>query len=146
MPTLAAGRSVMLEHLIANGVISFRSRAIMDCREVRVGCAKPYSERRMMYAAPGGFLDIGDLERHFSMPPSAISDVSLPEGETTISFMLQNFWILINVRLNGKGPFQLMLDSGGRNILSPSVAWQVGATDTGTVPITTSYSSSPCRR
>jgi hypothetical protein len=84
--------------------------------------------------------DIGDVERHFSMPPSAISDVSLPGGETSISFMLQNFWILINVRLNGKGPFQLMLDSGGRNILSPSVAWQVGATDTGTVPITTSYS------
>jgi hypothetical protein len=29
----------------------------MDCREVRVGCAKQYSERRMMYAASGGFLN-----------------------------------------------------------------------------------------
>ncbi len=83
--------------------------------------------------------DTGNLDGHFSMPPSATGDVSLPGGETRIPFMMQNFWIFIKVRINGKGPFQMMLDSGGRNILSPSVAWQVGASETGTVPVTSTY-------
>jgi hypothetical protein len=83
--------------------------------------------------------DLGNLDSHFSMPPSASGDISLPGGETRISCMMQNFWIFIKVRINGKGPFQLMLDSGGRNILSPSVAWQAGASETGTVPVASTY-------
>jgi hypothetical protein len=83
--------------------------------------------------------DIGNLDSHFSMPPSATSDILLPGGEARIPFMMQNFWLFIKVRINGKGPFQMMLDSGGRNILSPSVAWQVGASATGTVPVTSTY-------
>jgi hypothetical protein len=84
--------------------------------------------------------DIVNVDPHLSMPSPAVSDVSLPGSETRIPFMMRNFWIFINVRLNGKGPFQLMLDSGGRNILSPSVAWQIGAADTGKVPVTSTYS------
>ena len=90
--------------------------------------------------------DVGNVDSHLKPPPPPVSDVLLPGGEARIPFLMQNFWILINVRLNGKGPFQLMLDSGGRNILSPSVAWQVGAPDTGRVPISsTSPAAKPLR-
>ena len=78
--------------------------------------------------------DVGHIDQHFAMQPSAINDISLPGGEARIPFTMQNFWILVGVRLNGKGPFKLMLDSGGRNILSPSVAWQIGASASGQVP------------
>lgn len=79
-------------------------------------------------------VDIGEIERHLSMPQPPVTDVSLPGGETRIPFTMRNFWITVEVRLNGKGPFETMLDSGGRNILSPSAAWQAGARDTGEIP------------
>ena len=78
--------------------------------------------------------NVRDLDSHFRMPSSPIRDVSLSGGETRIPFEMQNFWILINVRLNGKGPFSMMLDSGGGNVLSPSVAAEVGARETGWAP------------
>jgi hypothetical protein len=89
--------------------------------------------------------NVQDAEKHFGMPPFAVSDVSLPGGETRIPFTMRNFWILLNVRLNGKGPFQLMLDSGGRNILSPSVASQVGAVEMGKIPQLGNLSVKPLR-
>jgi hypothetical protein len=77
---------------------------------------------------------ISSADSHFVMPTSAIRDVSMPASEIRIPFTMRNFWILISVRLNGKGPFQLMLDSGGRNTISPAVAWEIGATEAGQVP------------
>jgi hypothetical protein len=35
------------------------------------------------------------------------------------------------VTLNGKGPFYFLFDSGGRNIMDPTVAWAIGARTTG---------------
>lgn len=81
-------------------------------------------------------VDMADVERHLSRPQPPVTDVSLPGGETRIPFTMRNFWITVEVRLNGKGPFEMMLDSGGRNILSPSAAWQAGARDTGEIPQT----------
>lgn len=77
-----------------------------------------------------------DIDKHLAMPPAPPSDVSLYGGETTIPFTMRNFWITLAVWLNGKGPFEMMLDSGGRNILSPAVAWEAGAQDTGEIPQT----------
>ena len=81
-------------------------------------------------------VDADNLDKHLTMPAPPPNDVSLPGGETRIPFTMRNFWMTVDVRLNGKGPFQMMLDSGGSNVLSPSVAWQVGAQQTGEVPVT----------
>ncbi len=78
--------------------------------------------------------DSADIDKHLAMPTSVINDVLLPGGETRIPFTLQNYWILIEVRINGKGPYQMMLDSGGSDVLSASAAYQAGVTDVGSVP------------
>ena len=89
----------------------------------------------LTYAYAKAEVDSHDLEQHLVLPHPPVTDVSLPGGETRIPFTMRNFWITIDVRLNGKGPFEMMLDSGGRNILSPSAAWQTGARDTGEIPL-----------
>jgi hypothetical protein len=77
--------------------------------------------------------DVDDLAAHLGRPSLSINDVSLPSGESRLPFMMRGFWIIINVKLNGKGPYPLMLDSGGVNILSHSIASEIGAPETGRI-------------
>ena len=55
----------------------------------------------------------------------------MPGGQTAIPFKYVDNHILIDVYLNGKGPFAFSLDSGGGNLMDPTVAWQVGARSSG---------------
>ncbi|HKV54648.1 MAG TPA: retropepsin-like aspartic protease, partial [Candidatus Binataceae bacterium] len=86
-----------------------------------------FKDTRIETAAP-------QAAERFAMPPMTVSDVSLPGGETTLPFIMRNFWLFVDVRLNGQGPFRMMLDSGGYNTLSPGVLADIGATVTGKVP------------
>lgn len=60
-----------------------------------------------------------------STPPHDKSSISLP-------FDLIDNRIVINVTLNGKGPFRFIFDSGGVAIVSPEVAHELGLKITGT--------------
>jgi hypothetical protein len=72
-------------------------------------------------AEPDGF---------YSMPKVVLSDASIAGGAkaTTFPFRLVNNHIYADVRVNGKGPYTFIFDTGGVNIVSPSLAAELGLT------------------
>jgi hypothetical protein len=64
----------------------------------------------------------------FGMPAPPPSDFSLAGGATSTSvpFELLNNHIYLDVKLGGKGPFRLLCDTGGANIVTPELARTLG--------------------
>jgi hypothetical protein len=55
--------------------------------------------------------------------------------EPAVPFTLLNNHIVVDVMLNGKGPFHFIFDSGGSNIMDPAVAAQINAPGRGNVNV-----------
>jgi hypothetical protein len=72
-------------------------------------------------------------EGMFRMPPPPAPDYTLAEGRTSTSvpFELLNNHIYLEARLNGRGPFPLLCDTGGANIVTPELAAELGLTSEG---------------
>jgi hypothetical protein len=67
------------------------------------------------------------LSAAYAMPDDNPRDWKLPPaGETTLPFRLVNNHILIDVKVDGRGPFAFMVDTGGHNILTPSTVAALG--------------------
>ena len=64
----------------------------------------------------------------FRMPPPPPPDFAFEGGKTSTSvpFELLNNHLYVQVKLNGKGPFRVLCDTGGANIITPKVAEQLG--------------------
>jgi len=64
----------------------------------------------------------------FAMPAPPAPDYSFAGGKTstTVPFALLNNHIYLDVKLNGQGPFRLLCDTGGANIVTPTLAKQLG--------------------
>lgn len=64
----------------------------------------------------------------FAMPAPPPPDFAFAEGKgaTTVPFQLVNNHIYLDVTLNGQGPFRLMCDTGGANVMSPTLAARLG--------------------
>ncbi|HTP52382.1 MAG TPA: aspartyl protease family protein [Anaeromyxobacteraceae bacterium] len=64
----------------------------------------------------------------FAMPAPPPPDFSIAGGKTSTSvpFALVNNHIYVDVRLDGRGPFRMLCDTGGMNILTPSLAKALG--------------------
>jgi hypothetical protein len=75
--------------------------------------------------------DVGDLGAHLRRPSTTVNDFSLPGGETSVPIEVIDHRIFVDVRINGKGPFHFLFDTGGSNTIDPTVAWQVGAQPSG---------------
>ena len=73
----------------------------------------------------------------FDVPAPPAPDFGLAGGrrETTVPFRVENGHIYLDVLLNGKGPFRLILDTGGMNIVTPAVARALGLAAEGRLPI-----------
>ncbi|MBV8173516.1 MAG: aspartyl protease family protein [Verrucomicrobia bacterium] len=71
-----------------------------------------------------------DLTEHFRRPASSANDFAL-SGETTVPIDIIDDHIYIDLMLNGKGPFHFIFDTGGRNMVDPTVAYQAGARSIG---------------
>jgi hypothetical protein len=71
----------------------------------------------------------------FNMPAPPPADFVFAEGKTStrIPFELINNHIYLNVIINGQGPFRLLLDTGGANIVTPTVAAELGLEPEGAV-------------
>jgi hypothetical protein len=69
----------------------------------------------------------------FKLPAPPPPDFALAGGKTstTVPFELVNNHIYVDVRLNGKGPYRLMCDTGGANIVTPELAKELGLSSEG---------------
>jgi hypothetical protein len=64
----------------------------------------------------------------FAMPAPPARDSGFANGASsvTVPFELLNNHIYVQVRLNGRGPYRLLCDTGGANIITPEVASELG--------------------
>jgi hypothetical protein len=69
----------------------------------------------------------------FKLPAPPPPDFSLAGGKTstTVPFELLNNHIYVDVKLNGKGPYRLMCDTGGANVVTPELAKELGLSSEG---------------
>jgi Aspartyl protease/PDZ domain len=69
----------------------------------------------------------------FEMPAPPAPDFAIAGGKnsTTVPFDLVNNHIYVQVKLNGKGPFRILCDTGGANIITPTVAKELGVKSEG---------------
>lgn len=72
---------------------------------------------------------------HLSRPKSNVHDFSMTDGKTstTIPIDLIDNHVYLDVMLNGKGPYHMIFDTGGANIIDPAVAQEIGALAKGSV-------------
>jgi hypothetical protein len=65
----------------------------------------------------------------YAMPKVVLNDFSIAGGkETTFPFQLVNNHIYADVKINGKGPYTFIFDTGGLNLVTPALAQQLGLT------------------
>jgi hypothetical protein len=64
----------------------------------------------------------------YAMPKVTLTDASIAGGarETTFPFQLVNNHIYADVSINGQGPYTFIFDTGGVNVVSPSLARKLG--------------------
>jgi Aspartyl protease/PDZ domain len=64
----------------------------------------------------------------FAMPPPPPPDFALAGGAASVSmpFELLNNHIHLDVKLDGKGPYRLLCDTGSNNIVTPELAKKLG--------------------
>ncbi len=67
-------------------------------------------------------------EAQFRMPQPPPPDFAIAGGKssTTVPFELFNNHIYVEVKLNDKGPFRVLCDTGGANIVTPTLARELG--------------------
>ena len=63
-------------------------------------------------------------EARFRMPQPPPPDFAIASGKssTTVPFELLNNHIYLDVKLNGHGPYRMLCDTGGANIITPELA------------------------
>ena len=69
----------------------------------------------------------------FALPPDPMPDFRFAgeKTSTTVPFRLLNNKIILSVRINGQGPFEAELDSGGNYIIQPALAKRLRLTSIG---------------
>jgi predicted aspartyl protease len=74
-------------------------------------------------------------DAQFAMPAPPATDYRFADGktQTTVPFQLINNHIYVDVRLNGKGPYRFLCDTGGQNVITPTVAKELGVESQGAI-------------
>jgi hypothetical protein len=72
----------------------------------------------------------------FAMPKTVVTDFSIAGGapSTTIPVSIVNNHIYGEAKVNGKGPFIFIYDTGGHNIITPALAKELGLKVEGKLP------------
>ena len=74
----------------------------------------------------------------YAMPRWSDADISFAGGatQTTVPFRLQNNHIVTDVKINGQGPFNVILDTGGMAMLTPATAKALTVASHGNAAVT----------
>ncbi|HEV3077810.1 MAG TPA: aspartyl protease family protein [Thermoanaerobaculia bacterium] len=127
--------SGLFDRVVETGAVDTRTAFFSDFREVD-GVKLPFVTRSTNGDTRYDQLVTAESIRFnepiaagaFAMPAPPPSDFSLAGGATSTSvpFELLNKHIYLDVRLGGKGPFRLLCDTGGANIVTPGLAKTLG--------------------
>lgn len=103
-------------------------------RTVRVGDEGKHDQRAALSRVER---DVAVEDATFSRPAPPPRDFGFAgdRRSTTVPFIIANGHIYVDVKLNGRGPFRILLDSGGLNVVTPAVARQLGLEVKGELPI-----------
>lgn len=63
-----------------------------------------------------------NIAAHMTMPRTAVRDFSVAGGKTTVPLQVINNHLYVRAKVNGRGPYTFILDSGGDYIITPEVA------------------------
>lgn len=71
----------------------------------------------------------------FAMPTTQLRDFEIAGGaaSTTVPFQLVNNHIYGAAKVNGRGPYTFIFDTGGRNIITPTLAKEMGVNAEGAI-------------
>jgi len=125
----------LFDRTVEKGALETRTVFLSDYREVG-GVKLPFAARSTNGEARYDQLStVEKVELNppleagmFAIPAPPPPDFSLKEGKTatTVPFELVNNHIYVAVKLDGKGPFRLLCDTGGANIITPELAAALG--------------------
>jgi hypothetical protein len=68
------------------------------------------------------------------MPVGVPGNGSLPSGQVRVPFRLLNNHVIVDVIVNGKGPFPFLLDTGGHDIITPATLAALDLASQGKTP------------
>ena len=125
----------LFDHTVEKAEMDTRTSYFSDYRDVN-GVKVPFSERTTNGDAKyDQFVTMQKIEfnqpveeAQFHMPAPPPPDFTIADGKTstTVPFKLINNHIYLDVKLNGKGPFRVLCDTGGANIVTPTLAKELG--------------------
>ena len=126
----------LIERLVEREAQETRTETYMDVRDL-VGVKIPFRVRASRGDARYDELVIVDAMEfnqpltgvQFAQPGAPKPDVVFPAGRAFVEVPIEihNGHLFLKVMLNGKGPFRMLFDSGGINVLLPQALEQIGA-------------------
>jgi hypothetical protein len=132
----------LFDRVVEKAALETQTTYFSDYREVS-GVKVPFATRAsngetrydQFFSVEKVEINVPLEEGMFSMPTTAPRDFAISGGRTstTVPFTLVNGHIYLQVRLDGKGPFEFLCDTGGANIVTPEVAKSLGLESAGTL-------------
>ena len=133
----------LIERLVERESADTRTETYMDFRDVQ-GVKIPFRVRASrgdprydeVVVIDAIEFDVPLAGVQFSQPAPPAPDFAFPAGRASVEipFETHNGHIYVRVKLNGKGPFTMLFDSGGRNVLFPPTIKALGLTPEGALP------------
>jgi hypothetical protein len=123
-----------IDHIVEKASIETRTTYYSDFHEVD-GVRVPFSQRStngeekydQRTEITSIEFNVPLADELFAPPAPPPPDFAIAEGRsTTVPFELLNNHIYVQVKLNGKGPFRMLCDTGGANIVTPELARELG--------------------
>jgi hypothetical protein len=127
--------TLLIDRTVEKGATRTQTNTFSDYREVhgvKVAYAQRSTEGEIKYDQ---FVTVESIEfnpaldaARFAMPAPPAPDFAFASGKTftTVPFELLNNHVYVEVKLNGKGPYRLLCDTGGANIVTPELAHTLG--------------------
>ena len=125
----------LFDHTVEKAEMDTRTSYFSDYRDVN-GVKVPFSERTTNGDAKYDQIvtmqkvefnqPVQEAQFHMPAPPPPDFTIAGSKTSTTVPFKLINNHIYLDVKLNGKGPFRVLCDTGGANIVTPTLAKELG--------------------
>ena len=125
----------LVDHILEKQAIETRTTFFSDYRAVD-GKKIPFAWRStngetrydQIFAVESVEFDVALDESKFRMPGPPPADFTFAQSRTTttVPFELINNHIYVKVKLNGQGPFTFLCDTGGSNVITPTLAARLG--------------------